>query len=79
MSAATGKRKQNKNGKWPEGAIKEEDEDEDVIEDDIEVDVDGEGDGEDLGRDSYDIAELDADNRRGADADADAQSLSASV
>jgi hypothetical protein len=77
MSAATGKRKQNKNGKWPEGAIKEEDEDEDeeVMEDDIEVD----GDGEDLGRDSYDIAELDADNRRGADADADARSLSASV
>jgi hypothetical protein len=79
MSAAAGKRKQNKNGKWPEGAIKEEDEE--VMDDDIEGDIEGEGDGEETGRGSYDVAELDADNRRGADADADAdaRSISASV
>jgi hypothetical protein len=77
MSAAAGKRKQSKNGKWPEGAIKEEDEE--VMDDDIEGDIEGDGDGEELGRGSYDVAELDADNRRDADPDADAQSISASV
>ena len=64
----------NKNGKWPEGAIKEEDEE--VIEDDIADEIEGYADGDELGRGSYDIAELDAVRRA---SDADQQSISASV
>src|SRR5208282_2590808 len=48
----------NKNGKWPEGAIKEEDEE--VIDEDAIDDIEGDGDGDELGRGSYDVAELDA-------------------
>ena len=78
MSGSLGSKRKggqgNKNGKWPEGAIKEEDEE--VIEDDIDDNIEGDGDGDELGRGSYDVAELDA-VRRGSDADG--RSTSASV
>lgn len=82
MSGSGGKRKgQGKqNGKWPEGAIKEEDEE--VMEDDIIDEGDTfevEGDGDAPGRGSYDVGELDAERRGAADTDADQRSLSASV
>jgi len=82
MSGSGGKRKgQGKqNGKWPEGAIKEEDEE--VIEDDIIDEGDTfevEGDGDAPGRGSYDVGELDAERRGAVDTDADQRSLSASV
>jgi len=82
MSNAAGKRKNQakQNGKWPEGAIKEEDEeapDEEAVDDaDVEADVEI----DDVGRGSYDVGELDA-ARRGdeVDADVDQRSISASV
>jgi hypothetical protein len=84
MFGSGGKRKgQGKqNGKWPEGAIKEEDEE--VMEDDIvdegdTFEVEGDGDGEAPGRGSYDVGELDAERRGAVDTDADQRSLSASV
>ena len=64
----------SKNGKWPEGAIEEEDEE--VMDEDAVDDIEGDGDGDELGRGSYDVAELDA-VRRGSDADG--RSTSASV
>ena len=75
-----GKRKgQGKQGgKWPEGAIKEEDE-EVLEEEDIIDEGDMDGDGEEIGRGSYDIAELHGAGRRGSDVDVDGQSTSASV
>jgi hypothetical protein len=81
MSGPAGKRKQGKqNGKWPEGAIKEEDEE--VIEADIVDEGDAfevDGDGDALGRESYDVGELDADRRGATDTDGDARSISGSV
>jgi hypothetical protein len=83
MSHVASKRKNQgkQNGKWPEGAIKEEDEDahdEEAVddpenEDDVEVE-------EMQGRGSYDVGEFDA-VRRGDenDVDVDGRSISASV
>lgn len=77
-----GKRKgQGKqNGKWPEGAIKEEDEE--VLEEEEEDTIDDgyiDGDGDGVGRGSYDVSELRAAGRRGSDVDVDGRSTSASV
>ena len=77
-----GKRKgQGKqNGKWPEGAIKEEDEE--VLEEEEEDTIDDgyiDGDGDGVGRGSYDVSELHAAGRRGSDVDVDGRSTSASV
>ena len=82
MSGPAGKRKgQGKqNGKWPEGAIKEEDEEvmeEDIVDEGDTFEVDGEGDA--LGRGSYDAGELDVEMRGVVDTDGDARSISASV
>ena len=78
MSGSLGRKRKgsqgSKNGKWPEGAIKEEDEE--VIDDDIVDDIEGDGDGDEPGRESYDVAELDT-VRRGSDVDG--RSISASV
>lgn len=78
MSGSLGSKRKGQgkqNGKWPEGAIKEEDE-EVLDEEDIVDDIEGDGDGDELGRGSYDVGELDA-VRRGSDADG--RSTSASV
>lgn len=81
MSGPAGKRKQGKqNGKWPEGAIKEEDEEvieADIVDEGDTFEVDGDGDA--LGRESYDVGELDAERRGATDTDGDARSISASV
>jgi hypothetical protein len=81
MAGVNGKRKREQgkqNGKWPEGAIKEEDEevlDEDIADEgDVEADIDADVD--ELGRESYDISELDAVTRSGL---SDGRSTSASV
>jgi len=77
MSAAASKRKgqANKNGKWPEGAIQEEDEDEE--DPDEEIVDEYEGDPDDMERrGSYDVGELDSIGR-GGDIDADGRSTSA--
>jgi hypothetical protein len=74
--AGVGKRKgQGKqNGKWPEGAIKEEDEE--VLDgegDEGDLEIDGEGD--DVERDSYEAEEINS-MRQGL---SDGRSTSASV
>ena len=74
------KNQSKQNGKWPEGAIKEEDEEapDEVAVEDVENEEDVEVD--EVGRGSYDVSELDA-VRRGDenDMDDDGRSISASV
>ena len=80
MSGASGGKRKGQgkqNGKWPEGAIKEEDE-EVMEEGDIADECDMDGDGEEVGRVSYDVSELPA-RHRDSDVDVDERSTSASV
>jgi hypothetical protein len=84
MSSMTGKRKNQgkQNGKWPEGAIKEEDEEVLAEEDDVEAEADAnvEIGMEGIGRGSYDVGELDAVRRvDSAGGEVDGRSTSASV
>jgi hypothetical protein len=78
MSGSLGSKRKGgqgkENGKWPEGAIKEEDEE--ISEEAIVDDIEGDADGEEMGRGSYDVSGLDG-RRRGSDVDG--RSTSASV
>jgi hypothetical protein len=74
MSGSSGNKRKSQgkqNGKWPEGAIKEEDEE--VIDEDAVDDID---DGDEIRRGSYDVGELDTVIRRGSDADGQSTSTS---
>ena len=78
MSGSLGSKRKGgqgkENGKWQEGAIKEEDEE--VSEEAVVDDIEGDGDVEEMGRGSYDISELDGRRR---ESDVDGRSTSASV